>query len=401
MCAGPNGCENILAAQRRHAMQLTGRILPGLARRVGTGAELLRRAIKKLEIRLTGFDKTITVKPIADIPCPMIDLAASDDPVAAIMAAPEFGAARAFFADNPVTTRSLETPVAHALLYCVVRNLRPDHIFEIGTYRAGTTEAICRALQANGHGTAHSVDPFTGDYAEAVLKHWPPALLRHVRLYPTNSMTFYAEMRRQKINPGLVFVDGEHDYEYALFDIGCAARALTPRGFLFIDNIDQAGPFLAARDFQAVNPAWRELGSALRDYDPEKAFDPHRNMIANTDFIALRAPSAYFIDERPRDFGVIRTQDNRIAGLRLRAAAPRQPGKLIVQAVLRGFDSGPKIETMVEATIELRPGAAEQISVAFDPPPRLPEGLAYYTVEPWLIWRGGEPLQLLQAPEPY
>jgi predicted O-methyltransferase YrrM len=388
----PNGFGNVLA----------GRLLPGLARRVVTGAEWLRRSIKKLEIRVTRFENTVAVKPIADVPYPALDLAACDDPVAAIMAAPEFTAAVAFFADNPVTTRSLETPTAHALLYCLIRNLRPDHAFEIGTYRAGTTESICRALEANGRGTIHSVDPFTGDYAEAVLKHWPAALLRHVELYPMNSMAFYGEMRRRKIQPGLVFVDGDHDFEAALFDIGAAARVLTPGGFLFIDNIDQAGPFLAARDFLAANPGWRELGSAaLRDYDPEKAFDQHRDVIAKTDFIALRAPDTYFVDARPRDFGVIRWDSNRIGGVRVRSAARQAPGKLIVQVVFRGFDTGPRVETMVEATLDLQLGGSDVATIPFDPPLQLQAGLAYYTVEPWLIWRGQEPLQLLQLPEPY
>jgi predicted O-methyltransferase YrrM len=401
MSANTSGFGNIIAWQQRHVVQLTGRILPALARRAGAGGELLRRSIKKLEIRLNGFDRTIAVKPVADIPYPALDLADCDNPVAAIMASPEFDAARAFFLDNPVTARSLETPTAHALLYCIVRNLRPDHIFEIGTYRAGTTEAICRALLANGHGIAHSVDPFTGDYVEAVLKHWPPELKRHLKLYPMNSMTFYAEMRRQKIQPGLVFVDGEHDYEYALFDIGCAARVLAPRGFLFIDNVDQVGPFLATHDFLAVNPAWRELGSALRRYDPEKGFDRQRNLLPDTPITALHSPHTQIIDERPRNFGIIRRHNNRVAGLRLRAIAPRQPGRLIVQTVLRGFDSGPKFEIVVEATTELHPGATEPIDIAFDPPPALLGGLVYYTVEPWLIWRGQEPLQLLQPPEPY
>jgi len=112
MSANADGFGNILASQQRRAMQLTGRMLPGLARRAGAGGELLRHAIKKLEIRLNGFDKTIAVKPVTDIPCPMLDLATCDDPVAAIMATPEFDAAMAFFADNPVTTRSLETPAA-------------------------------------------------------------------------------------------------------------------------------------------------------------------------------------------------------------------------------------------------------------------------------------------------
>jgi predicted O-methyltransferase YrrM len=396
----PNGSRNIIAPLLRGPARSMRRILPGLARRVGSGAELLRRSLRKLEIRLAGFDRGVLVKPIADIPAPRVELESSD-PIAAIMAAAEFTPATAFFADNPVISRSLETPAAHALLYCLIRNLRPDHVFEIGTYQAGTTEAICRALHANGRGMAHSVDPYNAEYAAAVLKHWPPELLRHIQIYSMDSMAFYMDMRRKRIRPGLVFVDGEHDYEFALFDIGCAACAVTPGGFIFIDNVDQAGPFLAARDFLSINPGWRELGSSLGDYNPEKAFDAQRK-IANTDFIALRAPRTYYVDGRPRVFSLIRWWRNSVSGVRLQALSPRRPGKLTVQVVFRGFGGKEPFETFAEATTELQPGTENQpASIAFAPPAQLPDGCVYYTVEPWLIWHGEEPLQLLAPPEPY
>jgi predicted O-methyltransferase YrrM len=391
-----------LASLQRTAVQVTHSILPSLARRVTTGSEQLRRGIKKLEIRLGGFEKTVSVKPIADIPFPRLDLTACDDPILAITAAPEFAAAAAFFADNPVTSRSLETPTAHALLYCLIRNLRPDHVFEIGTYRAGTTEAICRALCANGNGTAHSVDPFTSDYAEAVLKHWPRELLRHVKLYAANSMTFFTEMRRQKIQPGLVFVDGEHDYEFALSDIGAAACATTPGGYLFIDNIDQAGPYLATRDFLSANPGWREVGSSLRDYKARKAFDPQRNMISDTDFVALQGPRSYLVDERPRTFGLVRQEHNTVNGLRFQSQPLGHSGKLIVQIVLRGFGTAQLFEAALETSIDLQASSEVQSFTAiFVSALQIMDGCVYYTVETWLIWIGDAPLQLKRPPEPF
>jgi hypothetical protein len=196
-------------------------------------------------------------------------------------------------------------------------------------------------------------------------------------------------------------VDGEHDYEFALFDIGCAACAVTPGGFIFIDNVNQAGPFLAARDFLSINPGWRELGSSLGDYNPEKAFDAQRK-IANTDFIALRAPRTYYVDGRPRVFSLIQWWRNRVSGVRFQALSPRRPGKLTVQVVFRGFSGKEPFETFVEATTELQSGTENlPASIAFAPPAQLPDGCVYYTVEPWLIWHGDEPLQLLQPPEPY
>src|SRR5262249_5924840 len=176
----------------------------------------LNRRAKYLEIRLDGLDRGLDVAPITDIAWPSIDLAKCDDPVLAVLSSPEFRSATHFFANNPASQRSLVSPQAQALLYSILRNQRPDHVFEIGSYKAGTTEALCRALHANGHGLIHTVDPFRADYITATIKHWPQQLFKHVRVHSMSSMDFYIEMERQGIHPGVVFVDGNHDYEFAL-----------------------------------------------------------------------------------------------------------------------------------------------------------------------------------------
>lgn len=361
-------------------------------------AQQLRQQAARLDIHLNCLDQPIAIKAIADIPVPHVDLA-SDDPIAAIMAAPKFTAVTTFFSDNPVTTRSLVSPQAQALLFCLIRNLRPDHVFEIGCFQAGTTEAVCRALHANGSGMAHTVDPFCGEQIKAVFKCWPPELLRRVQLYATDSMPFYWEQEQRRIKPGLVFVDGNHQYEYALFDIGCAARAVTPAGFIVVDNIAQAGPFFAARDFLATNPGWRELGSSIREYNRDKAFDPHRTTIVNTDFMVLRAPTHLRLNERPVNFGVMPWQQSSVAGIHLKFLPPDQPGMLNVQAVLRGFGAQ-LAETLGETTAEVAPNT-EELSLTFTPAAQLTGQYTSFTVEPWLIWRGPGQLRLVGPPKLY
>ena len=81
------------------------------------------------------------------------------NPVPAIVRGTEFEATKRFFAAGPSSTRSLLTSTAQALLYTVIRNLRPNNVVEIGTYKGGTSETLCRALQANGFGTLHTVSP--------------------------------------------------------------------------------------------------------------------------------------------------------------------------------------------------------------------------------------------------
>jgi len=359
----------------------------------------MRRQATKIEARLEGLND-IAIKAIADIPAPRVDLG-SDNPIAPIMASIEFAAATAFFADNPVVQRSLVSPQSQALLYCLIRNLKPDHVFEIGSYRAGTAEAICRAIYANGAGMAHTVDPFCAEHIVAVLKHWPPELLRHVQLYASDSMTFYMTMQQKSIRPALIFVDGNHDYEFALFDIGRGARVITPGGFIVIDNIAQAGPFFAGRDFLFANSGWRELGTSVRDYNPTQAFDRHRTTIVNTDFMILQAPAACWISERPRNFGPSPWRHNRVGGLRIKVQPPLEPGTLHIQAVLRGFGPLPA-EAPAEATVQLQPDMTDlSIAVPFAPIAQLTGDYVSYTVEPWLMWRGAKPLQLIAPPEPF
>jgi predicted O-methyltransferase YrrM len=369
------------------------------ARFGATAADAMRRKAKELEIRLDGLHKGLAIKPISDIAFPKIDLATSKNPIAEILGAPEIDATKTYFYDNPASERSLISSQSQALLYSLIRNLRPEYVFEIGTYKAGTTEAICRALLANDKGTAHAVDPFQGEYIAAVLKFWPPELFRHVRLHMKDSMAFFGDMERQRIHPELVFVDGNHEYEYAAFDIACGARLLAPGGFIFVDNISQPGPFFAARDFLAANTGWRELGNTATHYNRDKAFDNGRGTVAETDFMILRAPMTYGVGERP--FNIVRTRwsTSKVAGVRLKFVPPDQAGCLTVQVVLRGFGMVPA-ETTAEATVQVEAGANE-LSVTLAPPAQVEGQFVYFTVEPWLIWHGTQPLQLLAAPEPF
>jgi predicted O-methyltransferase YrrM len=369
------------------------------ARFGATAADAMRRKAKELEIRLDGLHKGLAIKPISDIAFPKIDLATSTNPIAEILSAPVIDETKTYFYKNPAADRSLISSQSQALLYSLVRNLRPEYVFEIGTYKAGTTEAICRALLANNKGTAHAVDPFQGEYIAAVLKFWPPELFRHVRLHMKDSMAFFGDMERQRIHPELVFVDGNHEYEYAAFDIACGARLLAPGGFIFVDNISQPGPFFAARDFLAANTGWRELGNTATHYNRDKAFDSGRSTVAETDFMILRAPMTYGVGERPFNVARTRWSTSKVAGVRLKFVPPGQAGRLTVQVVLRGFGMVPA-ETTAEASVQVEAGAKE-LSVSLAPPAQVEGQFVYFTVEPWLIWHGTEPLQLLAAPEPF
>jgi predicted O-methyltransferase YrrM len=369
----------------------------GAVRVTASAANSLQRKARHLEARLDGLDKGLAVHPVTDIAWPSFDLARVDDPVKEVLSSKEFETTTRFFSDNPAAQRSLVSGEAQALLYCIIRNLRPDHVFEIGSYKAGTTEALCRALQANGHGILHTVDPFRGDYVAATIAHWPTELLRHVSIHPLSSMDFYMEMERQTVRPGVVFVDGNHDYEFALFDIGRAARYMTPGGFIFVDNVAQPGPFFAARDFLSANPGWREVGGSTEGYDASRSFDRKRSAIPSTDFIVLRAPSAHIVSERPTTFGRTRWWSPTVKGIELQLGSPAATGLLDLQVVLRGFGVQP-VEMIGETSLRLQ-GSSGSVSVPLE---ITAQGqFTYFTVEPWLVWRGDQPLAITAPPKPY
>jgi hypothetical protein len=60
---------------------------------------------------------------------------------------------------------------------------------------------------------------------------------------------------------------------------------------LGMDNVEQSGPFNAARTFLASNPLWRKLGSAVAGHDPSDPFNPERASLPETTFIILEAPA--------------------------------------------------------------------------------------------------------------
>src|SRR3984893_3958160 len=325
---------------------------------------------------------------------PIVDLAVAD-PIADILGAPAFRECVQFFAANEAIEQALVSPVTQALLFTLVRNIRPEHVIEIGTYKASTTEAICRALCANNRGIIHTVDPYGARRRFDNLRKWPAVLRRHICFYPTDSMDFYDLARHDDIRADVVFVDGNHDYEFALFDIESAARLIRPGGFIIIDNISQAGPYFAARDFLRNHPRWCECGHCIDNYRPEFPFDPHRTTIINTDACALRAPTNYFVGDRPTTRGQQIVTASKIDGISLAVAQPAT-GHLYLQCVVRVFGT-PPTEATIENTVTMSGthGATRvPLHWKFDPK----DVQFARTAELWLAWQGDRELELAAEP---
>lgn len=328
---------------------------------------------------------------------PRVDLAATD-PISAITSDAKLSALADFFNVPDPVAPALVSAHTQALLYTLVRNLRPEYVVEIGTYRLSTSWAICLALHANGHGLLHTVDPYDRAAIFALLRRWPSELRARVCYHPVSSMEFFTRAVNERWTSDLVFVDGKHDYEYALFDILAAARMIRPGGFIAIDNISQAGPAYAARDFMRDRADWRECGHSLAVDPRDKAFDLGRSTIANTDLCVIRGPSRYVVGPRAKTSGPQWVDRAEIEGFELSISRPAS-GMLHAQYIVRVVRPQP-FETVVETRAEFA-GATGTIRVALPWAFEADDMTRLRSVELWLGWSGENDLELNKAPVPY
>jgi hypothetical protein len=241
----------------------------------------------------------------------------------------------------------------------------------------------------------HTVDPVNNRLIIRAIHRWPAALRERLCYYPLASMEFFHLALTEGLTADLVFVDGNHDYEAALFDIQSAARILRPAGFIAIDNISQAGPFFAAQDFLRAHPQWRECGHALDARNIDFAFNRARSTLADTDLCVIRAPSGSAVGRRPATRGAQEIVKSEIDGIALEIARPAT-GTLCAQYVVRVFQPQLSEET-IETSIELHAAIG---------PTRIPLPWVFKphevplkrTIELWLSWSGDGDLELSQPP---
>jgi predicted O-methyltransferase YrrM len=340
--------------------------------------------------------RSVEIFPIQDVPFPEVSFEGTAS-ILEITKHPIFDQCVDFFSRSPSASRSLVSPHLQALLFSLVRNIRPRHAFEIGTYRAATSEAICRALQANGTGQLHTIDPYGADSVPPILMSWPKELRRYARFYALDSMLFFERMNRLSVEPDIVFIDGNHDYEFAAFDIEAASRIISPGGVIVIDNISQPGPFLAARDFLKRNPDWAD--DALIDTrDANLPYDSERTSIRNTDCSILIRPSTRRIQpSRPETTGQLTWKTCSANGIDV-AIDESASGVLTGQCILRGFGDA-LTEKAAAKEIELKNASGLQ-RLVFDSPLEVSQS-DRYTIEVWLTWRGNKPLELTRRPSAF
>ena len=218
--------------------------------------------------------------------------------------------------------KSLLGDDARAFIYQTIRSILPDRVLEIGTYYAGTAEVIARALWANGKGVLTTIDPFGKLTAEDEIDKWPDGLRERVFFLTVNSMEYFQNVENVQNSESkgflskldLVFIDGNHDYGYVLYDLSMAAKHILPGGIIILDNSELPGVYWAVKHFMRLNPDWKDLGGAMSRYSISDPFEQKSTLIHQ---FVLIAPIEIFLGESPKCFKSTKFKEQGIRGYKL------------------------------------------------------------------------------------
>jgi predicted O-methyltransferase YrrM len=310
----------------------------------------------------------------------------------------------AFYRNYPA--RSLQSDEARAFLHHLIVMRRPERALELGTYEAGTAEVMARALWETAHGHLETIDPFGGERCPPIIAAFPPQLRERITFRPVNSGFHFDRAMGNGVLYDLVLIDGNHELEFALFDLMCAARLIRPGGLIVLDNVDQPGPRFATKLFLENHPEWRDIADVVLRTDPAKPLAAPQPSFPDTKFYLLEAPSYYPLRNIPHSFGSIETDHAKVDGIELELAAPAR-GVLHVQVYVRTFSAvqPEELECLQSVTLNLS-------QLPEDPHIRLPLDTPLHStmpggkdvirrVEILLAFTGEQILALRSPPLPY
>jgi hypothetical protein len=312
---------------------------------------------------------------------------------------------RVFGSYRKYPPQSLQSDEARALLHHLVVMRRPELALEIGTYMAGTTEVLARALWETGAGHLDTIDPFGGERVPPLIAGLPEELRKHITFQPVTSAAHFDRAIARGLGYDFVLIDGSHELEFVMFDLLCTARLMRPRGLVVLDNIEQPGPRFATRLFLKNNPQWRDVSGVINPPNAPLPFVPAEPSFPLTQFYILEAPPFYVVNEVPRSFGSINGDWDVVEGVKLELAEPLE-GTLHVQVFLRtfGMTEPEEVEGQRSLDLKMHPEAEDRsVRVAFDKPlrgsPQAPG--RQRRIEIVVAYTGNGPAGLKTPPLPY
>lgn len=159
-----------------------------------------------------------------------------------------------------------------AALYHTVRDQAPETVVEIGMAQGVSTLSILAALAENGKGRLISIDPYIG---------WPTGMStalhqisrarrsdRHRHMHEC-SYTALPRLMDEGIIPDLVYIDGNHNFDYAFTDFFLADKLIRPGGLMGFNDAGWRSVFRIIR-FLKKYRHYQELNVGLPRVFPSR-----------------------------------------------------------------------------------------------------------------------------------
>ncbi len=353
----------------------------------------------------TMTDASNGLRPVEDLFAEARAAAPARD-IASLHTAPWFDDLVAYFDGYP--SHALTLPACRAFMYELVRLLRPRFTVEVGTYRAGTTEVMARAVHANGGGLILTIDPFGAERIPGILDTWPQTLRPLVDYMPATSMDLFIQLSRLGSPINLAFIDGNHAYAFAYYDLAAAAKWVAPGGVIVMDDYDQPGVFWAVKHFLDAHPEWQEVSGVFDGYDPAAPFESMRPSVPETKFLVLQRRERFVLgDTTPASFDIASLAEPGLRGFRV-SLEPSPAGMLHAKVFLRSFyldgnqGDPEQVQTVAQGLVAV---GSREVEILFDAPlfNSHPLSGTRREVEIVLMWQPaaeGDFLALRAAPHP-
>jgi predicted O-methyltransferase YrrM len=161
---------------------------------------------------------------------------------------------------------SATSPDECRCMYALLRELKPQHVVEIGMAYGLSALTILTALRENGQGRLTSIDPYPG---------WESARLSavgsiersglsslHTHLHGHSQLELPA-LVQQGVRAEFVYIDGDHDYGPAFVDMYFADKLLPVGGVLAIDDTGWRSVHRVVREVQRIG-RYREIDVGLK-----------------------------------------------------------------------------------------------------------------------------------------
>jgi predicted O-methyltransferase YrrM len=304
-----------------------------------------------------------------------------------------------YFHDYP--PHALYGHEARALLYSIILLTKPKKILEIGTFHAGTSEIICRALHTCGGGKLVTLDPYKKEYVESAISTWPEELQPLVSFFPVTSAVYFQDFSENNFD--VVIIDGNHELENALYDLISSSKHISENGLIIVDDMTQPSVYQAVNIFLEYFPEWK----CLDEIDGVFSFadlTEGKTLIHNQ--TVLFAPESICITNIPYK------QTDRIEGTTLcgyalsfkrTPASGRLQALIFFSSVYFDQNEGQPSTHRIFKTVDIH-GSASNCTIEFDQiRAELPPEKSYRVCELNLYWTPDEAdgiLELAERPKP-